>query len=539
MRTISVFCFVFMTSILIGQTNTEKNYIEERDSLNAFQSDSMLNVYTDRYERALKTKDTLGQIQNKRLLGTFYNSRLDFSTALQNFSEALLLSEAFGATLEQAITLSQLSRMHRRFGNTEDAQRYAAKAHNLRKACIAEEKCPLATLIPSYISFIHFARQENNYDLALKYLDSCFAISERIKQRDIEKHNLYQIKASIYIDKGMLNEAETILRTVENFYSALPPEKQDNLKILGQNIVLYYNLGKIYVAQQKIDLALFYCLKAFKLSINNNIKLNYQPAILTQLVLLYETLGDYKSAYLYLKKAKTLEDEYFKTNSIKNRQFLTLRDGYQEALDSKERELIESQLELSNKEGAILRFRILLLVIVLMVTVGGLLIRNRIAKIKYSNRETLMQESAKEKAREAKLKLEYKNKELASYALQLMERDDLLDKFSEYVNANDNTTEAKSLVIARKKLVGNAWDAFEKRFVAVNKTFYATLSEHYPELTVNDLKYAALLKLNLSGKEISKLLGVSDKSVHMARYRIRKKMGLKTGDDLEAFLATY
>ena len=82
--------------------------------------------------------------------------------------------------------------------------------------------------------------------------------------------------------------------------------------------------------------------------------------------------------------------------------------------------------------------------------------------------------------------------------------DDLLDRFTDYLNS-DAGSEAKSLKLTRKHLQSNTWEEFEKRFIEVNAGFYENLSTRFPDLTLGDLRYCALLKLNLSGKEISKL----------------------------------
>ena len=62
---------------------------------------------------------------------------------------------------------------------------------------------------------------------------------------------------------------------------------------------------------------------------------------------------------------------------------------------------------------------------------------------------------------------------------------------------------------------------------------------HFPKLTRGDRKLCALLKLNLSSKEIARLMGISVESVHTTRYRLRKKLGLEKGDDLIDFMAKF
>jgi PiT family inorganic phosphate transporter len=66
----------------------------------------------------------------------------------------------------------------------------------------------------------------------------------------------------------------------------------------------------------------------------------------------------------------------------------------------------------------------------------------------------------------------------------------------------------------------------------LNINFYQNLSTKYPELSEKEKRLCALLRLNLSSKEIASILGISFKSVEINRYRIRKKMSLKKDEKL-------
>jgi len=57
-------------------------------------------------------------------------------------------------------------------------------------------------------------------------------------------------------------------------------------------------------------------------------------------------------------------------------------------------------------------------------------------------------------------------------------------------------------------------------------------------LTVQEKKLALLLRLGLSSKDIAPLLGISHKSVDIARYRLRKKLDLRKEDNLIQYINT-
>ncbi|MEM6347582.1 MAG: helix-turn-helix transcriptional regulator, partial [Bacteroidota bacterium] len=80
---------------------------------------------------------------------------------------------------------------------------------------------------------------------------------------------------------------------------------------------------------------------------------------------------------------------------------------------------------------------------------------------------------------------------------------------------------------------------FRKHFESVHPNLIQGLNRKHPELTKNEFKLIALLRLNLSSKEISAILGISPDSVKIARYRLRKKLGLSNQEDLFQFLLGF
>ena len=96
-------------------------------------------------------------------------------------------------------------------------------------------------------------------------------------------------------------------------------------------------------------------------------------------------------------------------------------------------------------------------------------------------------------------------------------------------------------VIARK-LKKNAeseiWEEFELRFKQVHGDFYSKLLENFPDLSQGEQRLCAFLRLNMSTKEISDLTGQSISALEMARFRLRKKLGISSTDvNLAKFLS--
>jgi DNA-binding CsgD family transcriptional regulator len=80
------------------------------------------------------------------------------------------------------------------------------------------------------------------------------------------------------------------------------------------------------------------------------------------------------------------------------------------------------------------------------------------------------------------------------------------------------------------------FEVFYSNFEKLYPNFKENISKKGTNLTVNELKLCAFIRLNLSSKEISKLLNITPESVHKARYRLRKKLNLSSKEDLSTFI---
>ncbi len=222
-------------------------------------------------------------------------------------------------------------------------------------------------------------------------------------------------------------------------------------------------------------------------------------------------------------------------------------ENIKSAFALKENEVKQLELELVNRNediqllnNSITYLEIAIVACILILIITTFLYYKRLQNFKKEyTKLTEHQQDTQKNAEDTEHLLAVKNKELTSNTLQLIERDDLLDSFCEYLKNTDTSKEAKSLITTRKKMDGNNWELFNQRFTAVNKDFYERLQAKYPDLTLTDLRHCALIKLNFSGKEMSNLLGISEKSAHMARYRIRKKLKLDTEINLSVFLGDF
>lgn len=143
--------------------------------------------------------------------------------------------------------------------------------------------------------------------------------------------------------------------------------------------------------------------------------------------------------------------------------------------------------------------------------------------------------------------IQLKNAELASTAMNLMQKGEMLSKIKGEVIRIKKTTDNTHAEEDYKKIIRmleenktkKDWGTFAQHFDKVHSDFLVALKESYPNLTAGESKLCAYLRLNLSCKEISQLMSITIKSVELSRYRLRKKLGLASDVNLVNFLSTF
>ena len=141
--------------------------------------------------------------------------------------------------------------------------------------------------------------------------------------------------------------------------------------------------------------------------------------------------------------------------------------------------------------------------------------------------------------------LNSKSRELASIAMQITYKNELLNQVKQRLIRVSGTMlhrESKQQVNELIKTLGKDlmnredWEKFEMHFDQVHEDFLKKLRKNFPELTPKDLRLCAYLRMNLSSKEIAPILNISVRGVEISRYRLRKKMNLPRDTNLTDFM---
>ena len=395
----------------------------------------------------------------------------------------------------------------------------------------------------------------NNYQHALEYFEEAYQIYE--KQGDI----YFQIIALNNIGNSHYNMKD-YQKAIDIFKNGIEISKKNKFKI--NEARFWVNLGNCHEKMNNIPLAI----NCQKKSIEMHKELNHLNDKLNAYVNignLYRKAGDYKKSTNFLNKVISdaepnglikvaalaydfrsklhndlnqfdlalndykmlvkLKDSMF--NKTKSQQIEELRTIYdtekkeqQIALQEKEITVLEQQAEISTLQKILL---------------GGGLALSLIGF--YGIRQKLKRNKLEKEKVDAEL--EFKKKELTTHALHLAKKNEVLEGLkqkAQELKENEGSQNGYQQLIRTINFDlqdDNNWENFSRYFEEVHKDFNSNVKTKYPQVTSNELRLMALLKMNLSSKEIANILNISPEGIKKARYRLRKKLEITTEDSLQ------
>ncbi|MGM0625510.1 MAG: hypothetical protein ACQES0_06500 [Bacteroidota bacterium] len=159
---------------------------------------------------------------------------------------------------------------------------------------------------------------------------------------------------------------------------------------------------------------------------------------------------------------------------------------------------------------------------------------------RYKSRKRLAEVSLEASEKEKK----FMTNELQDFSLHLVYRNDFLNELQRKLKAmvkdasDKNKQKIKDLHLQISQNLQSGHDAkmIEEKINEINSGFLFNLSEKYPHLTENDKNLCAMVRMNLSSKEIASIKNISERSVITARYRLRQKLDLSSEQNLNDFL---
>lgn len=123
--------------------------------------------------------------------------------------------------------------------------------------------------------------------------------------------------------------------------------------------------------------------------------------------------------------------------------------------------------------------------------------------------------------------------------IKVLENLEIIDKNLEKDKKKCKLLVSKTISELNYNIKTQAWEQFESYFKSVHPNFVNNLLTRFPSLTPNEVKLCIFLRLNLNSKEIAEITVQISSSVDIARYRLRKKIGLDRKANLNAYLMRF
>lgn len=519
MRIAFFLLFTFKFVLVFGQSSLVKDPDRYASTLLKQTEDYMQNNRTKAMsylQEALKLENKLADSTKISLYvtaGNTYKDQESYFQALNYYYKGLEINNK-SKSRESYSILNNIGGCYYFMGNYKKARQFWEQSLKNFESSKPTKKSVEGSIIYNNLAVLE--KEQGNYARAMEML-------KEFKNRNtISKDTLNIIMAYENIADVSLKLKETDI-AVENLRCGINLAKK--IKSPYDAASLYHILGRINLDElNNRDSALYYLKNAYDIaekSSFSDIKLSSSES----LVQLFERERDYKHALHFLHIAKSLSESSI--NQENDKKVNRLETEFNERM--RQNELMESQ---TKRE----RFFIFGIVSLFFFSIIVLLMF-KLQKIKTAKR------AAENELLEKKLG--EKNKELTNSAIQMLQTSEIIhstQKELSALNAGAEISDNKIFHIIselKKSSKGFGKDEFYKIFMETEEQFYKKLLYEFPDLTKNELRLCAFLKLNLSSKEISDITHQSPHSIVVARSRLRKKLNLSSSESLNNFLIKY
>lgn len=275
---------------------------------------------------------------------------------------------------------------------------------------------------------------------------------------------------------------------------------------------------KLWLQYEKFSMKVF----AFEDGVNQEAQERYEAALqnnfLVQILLLVISVPTLTVTSILTWKKFLIEIKLRKTEEEKNHILAVNNDTLQHMVQERTKEIEEKNkvLQLQHEE-----------------------ITAQNEEIITQNEELSQQREALEEQNQ--LLIASRKEQLDLYTQNLLEKSRIIEEITGELELlrkwTDTNQVSKFNDILNSHLVTEEdWERFKKAFDQVYPEFFAQLRYRFVDITVAELRLAALIKINLSTKEAANSLGISAESVKKSRYRLKRKIGLSNEESLEKFI---
>ena len=447
------------------------------------------------------------------LLGMVYLFKGNYNLALQEALKALKFFEHLDKPVRKADALNHLAIIESYLQNFQNSTKYNLQALEVYKQ--NNDKYYQSQVLNDIGNNYYYLHK---YDSAIFYLQQSLALAREMDSKDLAGTALNNL-GKVYKELAQYEKAISLSSEA----LALHESTGSRNKIVE---ALNY-LGMSTNAQDKPQSAIDYFNRSIALGESIGVKENIKIAYFNRSKS-FEMLGNTGKALKDYKTYKAIDDSIL--NETKTRQIEELRTIFD--MENKEKEIALQKIEIGLLEAnsKVNRLQRILLSAGLALSVLVLFL------VYYGMRQKMKRNKIEKEKVDAELA--YKAKQLTTHALHLANKNELLEDLKlqmERMKLNGNAhTEYNKIVntINFNLQDDKNWANFSRFFDEVHKGFNETVKQNFPDVSSNELRLMALLKMNLTSKEIASILNISHDGIKKARYRLRKKLNINSDESL-------
>lgn len=240
-----------------------------------------------------------------------------------------------------------------------------------------------------------------------------------------------------------------------------------------------------------------------------------------------EYTGDFSSALMYFKKAQHILDSLNVVRNVVNANNTEFQIDFEHR--QAEVKILQEQSQTDKRIMGVL------VILIVSITAGAFVSIQQILKRKKKEKEVL-----ELKNKQVREDLERTEQEMQSILKSLMEKNETISRMSEELEVvfsqMDRTEEERKNLTDKLQaftlLTDESWLKFKHLFEKLHPGFFDYFLSNYEDITNAEIRFAALLKLNLENLEISKALGIGLESVRKTNLRLRKRLDIAEQKDL-------
>lgn len=444
--------------------------------------------------------------------------------AAEYFSKSLSIYKDLQNVEGKANVLTNIGSIQLQLVNLNEAKGHFMEALELYNGLSStrNDTIPPFQLITIYNNLGIVFENEGSFNEAIKHYQRGIALARRIPKSTSTLAMLFNNLGSTYMKMGRHPEALEAMREAHGLRMA----EGDS-----QGLAMSYRMmGIFYMGIGQYDSASLYFWKGYSLakSVGSTILLS---SISEKLFEMYSKQNLADSALHYHKQFKIYTDQMNRERTLRELSVMELTWQFNER---------EKMRELEHKRQQ-LRLTYIGIVLLLVVIIFGLLYavsqsRNRRLTLKNKNIE-LAKKNAELERESLIRELEIKNKELTTNVIYQIRKNELINSIADRLIHNSHAFKKENQELFReivrdleRSQEQTIWDEFEARFHQVHNQFYMKLNSFNPDLSPNERRLCAFLRLNMTTKEISSITGQSPRSIEVARTRLRKKLNLTNSE---------